>query len=630
MWTQGKIRVTIHRGDVHATSSFTSPHPPLSASFCAITHTELVVAHCQIMTETSFVPTTHSTANLFPVATLPAPSPQLPNGTQSHHEDEEEPYTIKCICAYDDDDGSTVFCEACDTWQHIICYYHDRRVPDVHNCADCEPRFLDSNAATERQRRLREQDESGDRKQKRTGSKGQRKKVKDHEQSNGRGLQSQKDLPPLAKKPRHRPSASVSSLPDGRKRASSTTTAPTAQHKRSSSMSSHHPLIPMYSNEFIHLYDNDHANVDMQSNLFDTIGLAGDLASWVQDPVALAQVSSNGRYNDVFSHSDQLNSSKWPVLAKQTTTDESVECGGRHPTWTFLKLQTGVRKDEIVGEVKGKVGHFRDYCLDPNSRWQELRHPEPFVFFHPQLPIYIDSRKEGTKLRYIRRSCRPNVTMKTIITNKIEYHFCFVANQDIPENTEVTTTWYLDPQMFPSNGKLVKQEGSDEGIPESAAISISNVLAHFGGCACDPSQPCLLAKVDLRRSPKTLDANTKQTNGKRKRTKSKTAISPTNSGHAANSRSGSETAKNREDEDHAENRSISGSSRSNPNSRDLTPTRPVGGELSAREKRKIAAVEKKFEQLEQNQQHGQKRKKRNISHGQNVVVNATVCQPHLF
>jgi hypothetical protein len=34
------------------------------------------------------------------------------------------------------------------------------------------------------------------------------------------------------------------------------------------------------------------------------------------------------------------------------------------------------------------------------------------------------------------------------------------------------------------------------------------------------------------------------------------------------------------------------------------------GELSARERRKIAAAEKKFEQLEQDQQHSQKRKKR--------------------
>lgn len=587
------------------------------------------VAYRQIMTETSFVPTTHPTANLVPVATPPAHSP-LPNGTQSHNEGEEEPYTIRCVCGYDDDDGNTVYCENCNTWQHIICYYHAQEVPEIHFCVHCETRFsiqIDSKAAAERQRRLREQDESGDRKQRRPGAKGQRKKVKDREQSNGWGLQDKpnRDLPPPAKKPRHRASASVSSLPDGRKRASSTTAAPAGQHKRSSSISSHHPLIPLYSNEFIHLYDNDHVNVDMQSNLFDTLGLAGDLASWVQDPVALAQVANGRAPKDVFTHSDQLEPSKWPPLTKQTMTDRTVEYNGRHPTWKFLKVRTSVRKDEIVGEVRGKVGHFRDYCLDPNSRWQELRHPEPFVFFHPQLPIYIDSRKEGTKLRYIRRSCRPNVTLRTFITNKVEYHFCFVATQDIPENTEITTTWYLDPQIFPSN--LVKQEGSGEGIPDSAAISISNVLAHFGGCACDSSQPCMLAGVDLRRLSK-VDTNLKQTNGKRKKTKSKPIISPANTGNASNSRAGSETAKHRDDEDTADVRSNSGSTRSNPHSRDLTPTGLIDGELSAREKRKIAAVEKKFEQLEQDQQQGQKRKKRNPSQVQNKA-NAAPKVPRL-
>ena len=576
------------------------------------------------MTETSFVPTTHSTANLVPVATPPAHSP-LPNGTQSHNEGEEEPYTIRCVCGYDDDDGNTVYCENCNTWQHIICYYHAQEVPEIHFCVHCETRFsiqIDSRAATERQRRLREQDESGDRKQRRPGGKGQKKKVKDREQSNSWGLQerSHRDLPPPAKKSRHRASASVSSLPDGRKRASSTTAAPT-HHKRSSSISSHHPLIPLYSNEFIHLYDNDHVNVDMQSNLFDTLGLAGDLASWVQDPAALSQVANGRSPKDVFTHSDQLDPSKWPTLTKQTMTDKSVEFNGRHPTWKFLKVRTGVRKDEIVGEVRGKVGHFRDYCLDPNSRWQELRHPEPFVFFHPQLPIYIDSRKEGTKLRYIRRSCRPNVTLRTFITNKVEYHFCFVATQDIPENTEITTTWYLDPQIFPSN--LVKQEGPGEGIPDSAAISISNVLAHFGGCACDASQPCLLAGVDLRRLSKA-DTTVKQTNGRRKKAKTKPTVSPVNTDRATNSRAGSEPAKNQDGEDNADARSNSGSTPSNAHSRDLTPTGLIDGELSAREKRKLAAVEKKFEQLEQDQQHGQKRKKRNPSHVQNVGLRTAV------
>lgn len=603
------------------------------------------------MTETPFLPPTHPTANPFPV-TAPAPasaSPVVPNGSQSLHADEDEPYTIKCICVFEDDDGSTVFCERCETWQHIVCYYGgEHEVPEIHNCSDCEPRPLDAKRATERQRQLREQSGGGDRKARRSGSKGQKKKTKDtsaavsvteqpddttaQDNKSAAANSSHKDLPPPPKKSRHRASASASSLTgatEGHKRRSSTAMPSTTTTKPS--IASHHPPIPPYSSEFLHLYDHDQVNVDMHGNLFDTIGLAGDLASWVQDPSALAQVANGRTPKDVFTHSDQsLDSSKWPTLIKQSTTDSSIEYDGRHPMWKFLKLEKSVQKDQVIGEVRGKVGHFRDYCLDPNSRWQELRHPEPFVFFHPQLPIYIDSRQEGTQLRYIRRSCRPNVTMKTFITNQVEYHFCFVANQDIPENAEITTTWYLDPQMFPSNSKLVKQDGSNDGIPDSAAICISNVLGHFGGCACDSSQPCLLAKLDLRRPPKSMDANSKQTNGRRKRNKSKTTTSPASTGPATNSRAESETAKQQEDEDPTDARSTSGSTRDHPQSRDLSPAgsnAPGIGHLSAREKRKLAAVEKKFEQLERDQHHpSHKRKKRNTSQSQSSHANALVCK----
>jgi hypothetical protein len=567
------------------------------------------------MTDTSSAPVTHPTTEPYPV-TVPLNSPAL-NGavSDSAAPHEEEPYTIKCICAFEDDDGNTVFCEGCETWQHIECYYEGNAVPEVHNCADCEPRHLDGQKATLRQIHLRR--EGGDQKSKRSGSKGQKKKPKDRkdhsDQINGfhhRSESAARDQPP-AKKPKtnHRSSASATSLAgtlslpaDGRKRASPNSMSPTKFAASS---------IPLYSNEFMHLYDRDHGHADMNSNLFINLPLAADLASWVTDPAALARVTSGRSAQDIFTWSDaEFLRSRRPTLSTESITDSNIDVDGKHPTWKILKTQDGVQKDEIVGEIKGKIGLLRDYCLDPSNRWQELRHPEPFVFFHPQLPIYIDSRHEGSMLRYARRSCRPNVTMKTYITNEVEYHFCFVAKEDIPANAEITAMWYLDQQLFESSNGLVKQESSDSA-QEVAAVCISNVLSHFGGCACVPPPTCLLASVDRRRHPKLPDS--KQSNGKRKKSRTKSNVSPLET----HNRAGSEGAKNVEDDEHADSHSASGSAREQTRSRDLSPTQgptdhPMfgGSELSARDKRKIAAAEKKFQQLEQDQHTTQRKKKR--------------------
>ena len=95
----------------------------------------------------------------------PAPALRLlhtlsPNGSIA--EDDEE-YIIKCICDFQEDDGNTVYCEKCETWQHIICYYDQKEVPDLHNCADCEPRSTNARLATERQKRNGEQPDTGGR-----------------------------------------------------------------------------------------------------------------------------------------------------------------------------------------------------------------------------------------------------------------------------------------------------------------------------------------------------------------------------------------------------------------------------------------------------------------------------------
>ncbi|KAJ9607809.1 SET domain-containing protein 3 [Cladophialophora chaetospira] len=583
------------------------------------------------MTESSFL-NTHPLLNQFPVTAAPSLASPLPNGSLSDNniQDEEE-YTIKCICIYADDDGNTVYCPKCDTWQHIECYYHGKKVPDEHFCADCFPRDLDAKKATERQRRHREALEGGDRKIKRATSKTQKKKHKDSiatpEQANGwhhdrhESVASNRDGPPTKKpKTSHRTSGSiVSTNGETRKRAASTVQSYPSPSKSPQDLF-RFPAIPTYTFDFLELYDRDEGNTSARDNE-QTIQATNTLFAWRSDPSLVVSPGQQPTAKSPFVRSDQpLDQSTWPQVSVETIRKTEVEYDGKPPMWRFLRIQSPVKKNEIVGEVRGQVGMLEEYCQQKSSsnRWQELRHPDPFVFFHPHMDIYIDSRRSGTRFRYLRRSCRPNVTLKTFVSENDETRHCFVASQDIPAGTELTTPWFLDQAM-------IAAEDTEQG--QNRRLDwVSRVLANFGDCACDGGPACLLAPFDRRYPVKQLEGASKDKIKRKKPSKKNQTISPFSTGQATNSRAGSEP-KVLDDEDQSDHRSTPESSRSGGPSRDNTPVNvaaldadPVlGSGLTARELRKIQMAEKAFAQKEQEKKDqngpGPPRKKKRTSGG---------------
>ena len=555
--------------------------------------------------------------------------------------DEVEDYTIKCICGYEEDDGNTVYCDRCDTWQHTECYYIDEHgaVPtndDLkkydHYCADCQPRLLDRKGAIERQKNRRNEVDLGDRKIKKIAPKSHKKKIRVPD-SNGalpngwahgfdiecydRTSRGPKDLHPPAKKPKtnHRFSNSM--------QFSVLTPNPTSHpHKRSGSIinspsKAHRKYSPNgfanepYSVEFLHLYDNDPGDALMQTNLLSDIDITRDLGNWSKDLDELEKATNGFPPREVFHRCEQpVSSMTLPQLTKECREDEIALIHGQHPKWKYLTIDSFTPKDSVVAELKGKIGHMQRYIQDPINRWDYLRHPVPFVFFHPKLPIYIDTRSEGTVCRYLRRSCDPNLSMKTFLENGSDYHFCFVAKHDLDAGSELTIGWVLDGHirnyLSSRNHENVKLEGDlDE---DYVADWVGKVLAEFGGCACTSPARCALARYD-RRIPGAVKGQNKYL-GKQPSPESR---------YLQNSSTGSEQ----------EDRQSSSGSKSQ--SRDVTPNNNTSGdsafgagiEISDREKRKIAALEKNFEQLVNDKhQPAQKKKKRN-SGGSNVNTPST-------
>lgn len=582
------------------------------------------------MTETSSLLTTYSIPNSYQVTALPTAVSPLPNGhgNLSPENVAEEEYTIKCICGYDDDDGNTVFCEKCDTWQHIECFYHQKAVPEIHLCIDCAPKetFGDISAekARERQRRARELLEGGgDRRVKKPASKTQKKKHRDTVTVNGfpngwtnherqDSLPNPRDQPPPAKKPKtsHRASGSIASLNgESRKRAHSNVQSYPSPSK-SPQESYRYPIVPQYTSEFLELYDRDEGNAHAKDNEY-TIKASQHISTRKADLSVAASQNGNTQKdkNFLIRTASDWDERVLPSVELETCHGKEIDSEGKCPTWKLLRLRSEVSKGDIVGEVRGQVGMLDEYChqvFGPN-RWKDLSHPDPFVFFHPLTSIYIDSRRSGTQFRYIRRSCDPNVTMRSYLTADDQVHHCFVANQDLPAGTELTATWYV-----PDHIRIDGTRDDKEDLYFEHVDYFSRILANFGDCACTLSK-CRLDNYDRRSSMKPPDLP-KAAGGRKKKTKTKHAISPLSTGQATNSRAGSETVKGQEEDD--DHRSSSGSSRNGVRSRDLTPQGgalldepPILGDgLTARERRKILALEKASENRSQKVEKKQKKR----------------------
>ncbi|KAF2236932.1 hypothetical protein EV356DRAFT_530447 [Viridothelium virens] len=607
-----------------------------------------VVERWGSMTDISSL-TTHAEVqlNTLPaISSVPIPQPLYgapPVGLTQ--EDEEEDYTIKCICGYIEDDGHTVYCDDCDTWQHVQCYYNNEKPPEVHRCVECDPRPVDTKRPLARSKQA-----NGERKVKRPPTKSHKKKVKDIPpatgQTNGwsnpekddlthaadRHSGSPRDQPPPAKRTKttHRSAHSISAnAPPSRKRAGSS-----ANFARSPSKSpSGSPAIngwqqEYYSHDFMQLHRTGHGYTHTEANLHVNIDVTNNLSLWLTEPSALASATNGKAPHDVYQRWDKsMDELTSPEVKKHVDEDTSRTFYGAHPVWQYLTTESDVAKDSYIGELRGHIGHIEDYVKDPANRWSSLRHPAPFVFFHPQLPIYIDTRVEGTLLRYTRYSCRPNLAIKTLITEGNEYHFCLVALEDIPAGSEITVGWELEVKVRQllsaarlasaqtSNG--FRLEGRDE---EYISRWVNNLLANFGDCACGSGLSCAIGRFDKRAFLSQLDGPAPEPSRPirtKKHKRTGTQISPLNTGLATNSRSGSEAIKADQEENGDDSRSAS--SRSKHGSRDNTPMTHFSGdasggfgtELSDREKRKLLQQEKLFEQLEHEEQHGSRKKKRN-------------------
>ncbi|KAF2161871.1 hypothetical protein M409DRAFT_69413 [Zasmidium cellare ATCC 36951] len=535
--------------------------------------------------------------------------------------------TIHCICGFSDDDGWTVACDECNRWQHQSCYYpqyDERQMPaDMqHACVECKPRPVDWQRAQQRQREKRLQQEPQTNGVKRNATKSHKKKIKEPgtAHTNGwpvdklrhdRNSASPRDQPPPAKRPKtsHRTSDSTTTTTKGHSRKRN---ASSATHRRSLSRSPDSP-IEQYSEEFLRCYQEDDWVVTY-TNLHNSIAITSALSEWLGFSEEEFREHHNQAKGEVLMRWDG-DLDEIPGKAQLDileARDDTIQYNGEHPTWKMLTVKEPIAEGAYIGELKGHVGFKKDYQSDGANRWAQLRHPEPFVFFHPKLPIYIDSRNEGTELRYVRRSCQPNARLQILVTDNVDYHFCFMATTQIDPGVEISVGWDTNDGM---PELIAKSRLSGEELDGFSAW-VSTALANCGPCACQLHEhDCYFHRFDRRRRGVLEEAQ--QTKPKSKKRKAN-HISPINT-NALNSRSGSEARKVDPDDDGTDSRSTSGSAGRGSASRDITPnthystngTSSTLPELSERERKKLAKEEEIFRRQEEERVGKQAKKKRN-------------------
>ncbi|ROT40602.1 hypothetical protein SODALDRAFT_250619, partial [Sodiomyces alkalinus F11] len=589
-----------------------------------------------------------STQIAIPSQTLSAPTVTASQPDASRKTDaptDEEPYTIKCICNFSDDDGNTIYCETCDTWQHIECFYPDCREEALredfaHSCAECKPRHLDIQKAIERTKRLRDAaaapEEAPDKKSKRPPSKNSHKKKPKptdlhlnghagHQENNKQGNTSDHLHPTKKSKSSHRPSHSTSSLANKRSPSHGNSRA----HGHPPSPAFTPPELPNdfeihgYSARFLTLYGNepDPDPRKTPSNSFSSLATSNAMSLWLRDPERMKQETGHS-FSDVFQELPaDIDTRKRELVVQEKLLSPTPNVLIR---WKYLATPVAIEKDVPLMELHGQIGFQKDYCADPESMWEELSTPLPFVFFHPMLPLCIDTRNEKSPGRYVRRSCKPNAVLDTYLSNTSEYHFWLVSDRYIGANEQITLPWDFrlpntqKARMLHliglSDDEVINRDEPDMDEVEYQRISawLHRVLSESGGCACDLGSNCAFARFHRQYQGRT--QHRPQATKKKARKPKVQTISPTSTGYASNSRAASESHVDEMDHD-----ARSASERSKPPSRDRTPFRQgsldqpeILTEPTDRDKRKVQMVEDSFRRMEQHP-----RKKKRVSDGPN-------------
>ena len=514
---------------------------------------------------------------------------------------------IQCICGFTHDDGFTIACDQCDTWQHGFCVdVAEDAIPEKYECPSCSPRPLDVRRAKEYQsKNLEEREEKSRRKKPKSNSASNPSRKKD---PSNIAVQNSGPGPPSATNKATGP-GKTSVFGAQRKRGSNRTSMTTK-----SETGAGHPVEPV-SGMFIAEVAAPSSNV-----LIPAMTAVADKNNEPESDTDLEKSIPVYRYDFTEITHDHYSSKDVQKFVAQTllsapnesiTRVTSEELCSKLPVVSVISfpgnsnsfplpqhvvtVDTACLMGQLVALCKGDIMSKESYTTEPINQYSILKHPKSCVFFHPLHPICIDSRIRGSAARFVRRSCRPNTQLSTMVVDNT-IMFGLFATEPLNPNTVLTITWEwggCPPIQRLVDGAEAEQLPSEEF---QDALSWANTLtAEMGDCACVNKDDCVFTKLRVKREVSSPKPSPRTRQGSR--------VTQGNSSTSGSNRCSPDRQIGSDRED--------GYRASTSLSRDLSPTMPLHEEMSGREARKMQDLLSRIERIDQESVVKRRRKRNN-------------------
>lgn len=453
---------------------------------------------------------------------------------------DEDSGIILCICGFEEDDGFTIQCERCNVWQHAQCVdISEDDVPDIYYCDKCDTnpnRVIDVKSAIERQRKLNQQNQVNNNnsnnttKRRKGGTRGNNNNNNKQQNTNGDTTTSNSSNQTPTNGINNTAAAATNNTHYDMNGTNGNYSQKDAEPKLDSNNNdiprpALPPAPPKRGNR-----GGKQQRLTVQASKVGEDGAASESDNNQDQDISKYFISASS-YKSFYVKVDDcripralkhkiepfLNSTALELCHKddQCSFISSQEYNNISPAKVSVKFayenqkqkfygfskfglfaESAIPRDRFIIEFVGDIMSLEDYKSNPINQYRFFGCPKPGVLFYDNLGLAIDGRLIGSEASFIRRSCRPNVKISTMVIDDKTIRFAAFATEPIKSGTELSIGWDWDIRH--PVGKILNNNETELNKAERQCLLRTADMIHQRGmdCACNKSySDCILSRI---------------------------------------------------------------------------------------------------------------------------------------